>query len=152
MNRKFHTDNTLPTNGEVFVFGSNYGGRHGKGAALVAKEQFGAKYGEAKGYQYSDPILPGARVKHCYAIPTKNSALITLSLEVIKSHVETFIYFSRSNQHTFFVTRVGCGLAGYKDEQIAPMFSGCGDNVIFPEEWKPYLEPKMNYPLSELPA
>lgn len=125
-----HADGILPTNNEVFVFGSNYAGRHGKGAALVAKEQFGAAYGIGSGF------MSAGSPKHSYAIPTKGHKLEVLSLGVIKTHVNCFIKFA--NKHStmkFFVSRIGCGLAGYQDHQIAPLFKGCEDNVIFPEEW-----------------
>ncbi|MEW5890676.1 MAG: hypothetical protein AB1768_16940 [Pseudomonadota bacterium] len=132
----FHDDGTLPTNGEVFVFGSNLAGRHGKGAALVAAQRFGAKYGAASGYMLGEN--PGA---HCYAIPTKDASLRTLSLDEIEYHVGQFRKAVAGDLSglTFFVTRVGCGLAGYKDGEIAPMFVGFPDNCSFPKEWERWL-------------
>lgn len=137
-NRRFHKDHTLPMNGEIFVFGSNLAGRHGKGAALVAKNEFNAINGRAEGYQYQETTYIGP-TRHCYAIPTKDEHIQTLPLNRIRIYVHTFVKFSKRSQATFFVTRVGCRLAGYKDEDIAPMFAECGDNVIFPEEWRLFL-------------
>ena len=129
----FHEDYDIPFNGEVFVFGSNLAGRHGKGAALVARNKFGAEYGNGKGF------MNNSKGKS-YAIPTKNKNLHTLSLEEIKASVEEFREFVDNSSEKFFITRIGCGLAGYCDDDIAPMFMGFPlDRCCFPEEWKAYL-------------
>jgi len=112
-------------NKEVFVFGSNLAGRHGKGAALYARKFHGAVYGVGVG-------LTG----NSYAIPTKGYNLEILPLETIAKYVEQFKEFAVNNpQYTFKVTRVGCGLAGYKDADISPMFKGSPPNCILPDEW-----------------
>jgi hypothetical protein len=109
----------------VFVFGSNLAGRHGKGAALTARIDYGAEMGVARG-----------PTGNAYAIPTKTSDLKPLSLEAIYFHIQDFLLYARKNKHMkFFVTRVGCGLAGYKDEDIAPMFRGAPNNCELPEGW-----------------
>lgn len=126
---KYHRDGTLPENGEVFVFGSNLAGIHGAGAAKVAKEKFGAVWGKGD-------FAHG----QSYAIPTKDEKIETIPLEWISNYVEEFVNYTHENLNTkFFVTRVGCGLAGYKDEDIAPMFKGA-KNCSFAEEWRQYLE------------
>ena len=113
---------------EIFVFGSNLAGRHGKGAALDAKRYHGAINGRGFGMQGSS-----------YAIPTKDANLTTLSLDRIKPYVITFVRFARDNPDlNFFVTRVGCGLAGYTDQDIAPMFKAAPANCQLPQEWKQY--------------
>lgn len=127
---KFHIDGTLPTNLEMFVFGSNLAGRHGAGAAKIAQSMFGAKYGFGRGIMGSS-----------WAIPTKSRDLRTLPLSEIKEYVSDFVNYIQHVDLEFFVTRVGCGLAGYKDHQIAPMFKGA-INCSFAEEWCPYLEEK----------
>ncbi|MBP5334710.1 MAG: hypothetical protein J6Y61_02860 [Bacteroidales bacterium] len=110
--------------GEVFVFGSNLQGMHLGGAARLAHERFGAVYGQGIG-------LFG----QSYALPTMN-----LSLEEIARYVDEFILFA--DQHpelTFLVTRVGCGIAGFSDEQIAPLFARAFalPNVYLPASfWK----------------
>lgn len=110
---------------EIFVFGSNLAGRHGKGAALFAKNYHNAKYGVGIG-----------RTGNAYAIPTKDENLRTLSLGDIKSYINDFLRYATNNQDLVFkVTRIGCGLAGYKDEQIAPMFSGAPSNCNLPSGW-----------------
>ncbi|CAG0976567.1 hypothetical protein RHDC4_01621 [Rhodocyclaceae bacterium] len=134
---RFHDDGTLPSNGEVFVFGSNLAGRHGKGAAVIAKQRFGANYGVSAGYMFGG--TPGA---HCYAVPTKDANIRTLPLDEIEYHVSQFRKAAAESDLfglTFFVTRIGCGLAGYKDADIAPMFAGFPDNCSFPKEWERYL-------------
>lgn len=112
-------------NKEIFVFGSNLAGRHGKGAALDARIKHGAVYGIGVG-------MTG----NSYAIPTKGHNLEVLPLSKIAQHVEQFKNFATENkQYTFNITRVGCGLAGYTDEQMAPLFNGCPPNCILPKEW-----------------
>jgi hypothetical protein len=113
----------------IFVFGSNLAGRHGKGAALYAVDAYGAKYGVGMG-----------RTGHAYAIPTKDAELNTLALEYIHHQVKEFLEYARYyKDEVFFVTRIGCGLAGYTDAQIAPMFRGAPDNCIFDIKWKSFL-------------
>lgn len=126
----YHKDGTVPKNGAIFVFGSNTAGRHGKGAALAAKEKFGARRGIGEG-------LTG----NAYGIPTKNGSLEVLSLKRIRAGVRRFReHTKRNKEETYFVTRVGCGLADYKDSQIAPFFRGATRRCSFPMEWKEWLE------------
>lgn len=109
----------------VFVFGSNLAGRHGRGAALFAKDQRGAELGKGIGYQGNS-----------YAIPTKDGALRSLPLETIRKHVDEFIGFARAHPElTFQVTAIGCGLAGYQPADIAPMFKDAPANCIMPFEF-----------------
>lgn len=114
----------------IFVFGSNLAGRHGKGAALYALKNHGAIYGQGIGMQ-----------NQSYAIPTKDEKLKTLPLEKINIYVRDFLEFASENQNlNFLVTRIGCGLAGYKDWQIAPMFKNYTHNCKMPIEWEEYLK------------
>ena len=114
---------------EIFVFGSNLAGRHGKGAALEAKRKHGAIYGQGVGLQ-----------GRSYAIPTKDAKLAPLSLGEIKTHVEQFLQFAKDNpQHVFIVTPIGCGLAGYHPLDIAWMFRGASENVRLPGEFRELL-------------
>jgi hypothetical protein len=113
----------------IFVFGSNLAGRHGKGAALYAKQNHGAIYGQGVGRQGNS-----------YAIPTKDEKLRTLPLVDIAQYVEKFLrYAAYYKELEFEVTRIGCGLAGYKDWQIAPMFKNAPSNCNLPDEWKEYV-------------
>lgn len=130
MSRKYHADGTQPTDGAVFVFGSNLAGYHGGGAAKAALDHFGAERGVGFG--------PTGR---SFAIPTKDRAIESLPLSDIATHVALFIEHAKQRpQESFFVTRIGCVLAGYKDSQIAPMFADAPDNCSMPEPWKKYLE------------
>lgn len=114
----------------VFVFGSNLAGRHGKGAALYARLHCGAKYGQGVGRQ-----------GNAYAIPTKDYSLRTLPLHIIRQHIDVFLQYAEEHSDTvFIVTRIGCGLAGYRDENIAPMFRGAPDNCHLPNEWKRFYD------------
>ncbi|MBD5257567.1 MAG: hypothetical protein HDS52_02600 [Barnesiella sp.] len=93
---------------EIFVFGSNLAGNHGGGAARTALERFGAIRGQGVGLQGQS-----------YAIPTMQGGV-----ETIKPYVDEFIALAREwDQTTFYVTRIGCGIAGFKDEEIAPLFA-----------------------------
>jgi hypothetical protein len=127
---KFHRDGTKPMRDEIFVFGSNLAGIHGAGAALEAKRSFGAIQGNGIGY-----------CNYSYAIPTKDHNIQTMSLGTIKPYIDAFLVFARENPNTeFWLTRVGCGLAGYDDSDIAPMFCGASENCSFPDKWKKILE------------
>lgn len=110
---------------QIFVFGSNLAGRHGKGSALEAVRTYGAIYGQGEGLQGNS-----------YAIPTKDHKLKKMPLELIRYHVMVFLQFARANpQMVFKVVAIGCGLAGYKPAQIAPMFDYAPDNVHLPYEF-----------------
>jgi hypothetical protein len=110
---------------EVFVFGSNEAGIHGAGAAKTAMEKYGAVYGVGEG-------LHG----RSYAIPTKDARIKTLQLHMVAYYVERFIAFARRHlDMQFFVTRIGCGLAGFTDDQIGPLFKGAPANVELPYGW-----------------
>lgn len=111
---------------EIFVFGSNLSGRHGKGAAKQAL-QWGAKIGKGLGFEGST-----------YAIPTKDKNIQTLPIPSIKEHVDNFIKFAKINQHLkFFVTAIGTGLAGYSAEEIAPLFKSAEyvNNIYLPKKF-----------------
>ena len=109
---------------EVFVFGSNTVGRHGKGAAKTAMK-WGAKYGQGEG-------LMG----RTYGIPTKGHDMrVSLQLKNIEMYVVRFGHFADLNPRlTFLVTEIGCGLAGFKPKDIAPMFTRAAElpNVHLP--------------------
>jgi hypothetical protein len=113
----------------VFVFGSNLAGRHGKGAALWARQHRGAIYGQGVGRQGIS-----------YAIPTKDHQLHVLPLELIRGYVDEFLrYASRCANLRFEVTPIGCGLAGYRPDQIAPMFANAPSNVTLPSAFRAVL-------------
>lgn len=113
----------------IFVFGSNLAGRHGKGAAETAKRQHGAKAGVGVGPTGT-----------AYAIPTKDEALRTLSLNTIAHHVSNFIGYARAHPELEFqVTPIGTGLAGYKHTDIAPFFLMAPANCHLASEWRAIL-------------
>ncbi len=112
---------------EVFVFGSNLAGMHGGGAAYVAFKKFGAIMGCGVGLQGQS-----------YAIPTMQGGV-----ETIKPYVDEFITFAADHPELFFyVTRIGCGIAGFRDKEIAPLFAkAIGlENVCLPETFVKVLE------------
>jgi len=114
---------------DIFVFGSNELGRHGAGAAKVAATRYDAVYGVGVG--------PTGRA---YAIPTKSrpsrGTRDTLPLHKIAGYVADFLKHAAANPtDRFLVTRIGCGLAGYTDEQIAPLFKPAPENVQLPLAW-----------------
>ncbi len=108
--------------GEVFVFGSNLSGQHMGGAARIAHERFGAKWGIGVGLQGQS-----------YAIPTMQGGV-----ETIRPFVDEFITFARANQQfVFLVTPIGCGIAGFSAKQIAPLFVEARqvDNIVLPKSF-----------------
>jgi hypothetical protein len=116
----------VPKRNYIFVFGSNEAGIHGAGAAHDALRHFGAVYGQGIGPQGES-----------YAIPTKDHKLHTLPIATIDTYVACFLAYARFQDHKcFHVTRIGCGLAGYSDYDIAPLFKGASINCILPFGWR----------------
>lgn len=113
---------------EVFVFGSNLGGFHGGGAARVAHQRFGAVWGQGVGLQGQS-----------YAIPTMQGGV-----ETIKPYVDQFIEFAKGHPElTFLVTPIGCGIAGFTTDEIAPLFLPALDidNILLPKSFVTALNP-----------
>ncbi len=107
---------------EIFVFGSNLQGIHGGGAARIAKEKFGAIMGQGIGLQGQS-----------YAIPTMQGGV-----ETIRPYTDEFIKFAKAHPELhFLVTRIGCGIAGFRDEEIAPLFREAieVENISLPREF-----------------
>jgi hypothetical protein len=110
--------------GEVFVFGSNASGMHGAGAARTAFEKFGAAWGEGHG-------LHG----QSYGIDTMSG------MRVMEDEVRAFLEFADAHPDLkFLVTKVGCGIAGYTPEEVAPLFTGSPPNVVLPDEFRAVLD------------
>lgn len=112
---------------EIFVFGSNLAGMHGGGAARAAYKKFGAIWGQGVGLQGQS-----------YGIPTMHRGV-----NRIQPYVDEFIIFAEEHPEMhFLVTRIGCGIAGFTDEEIAPLFRRAMklENVSFPESFWKYLE------------
>ncbi|MBI1340118.1 hypothetical protein GC169_07920 [bacterium] len=126
----WHTDGTLPTGPDwIYVFGSNLAGFHAGGAARAAVDRFGAVTGVAEG--------PTGRA---YAIPTKDQMIRTLPLERVAEGVARFLdHAAATPDRRYFVTRVGCGLAGFRDQDIAPLFRPAPENCSFADAWRPFL-------------
>ena len=107
---------------EIFVFGSNLAGAHGGGAALLAYRKFGAIWGQGVGLQGQS-----------YGIPTMQGGV-----ETIAPYVDEFIAFAKDHPElTFFVTKIGCGIAGFSEAEISPLFKAAHGiaNIILPRGW-----------------
>lgn len=125
-----HIDSLQPN--EIFVFGSNRQGMHGGGAARTALKKFGARMGVGSGLQ-----------GHSYAIPTMHGGP-----EAIRPYVDAFIEFARTHPSlTFLVTRIGCGIAGYKDSDIAPLFAQALNtgNIVLPASFVAELSKNLSH-------
>jgi hypothetical protein len=112
---------------QVFVFGSNEAGIHGAGAAKLAEQKFGAIMGVGYGLQGQS-----------FGIPTKDTFIRTLSLDKIEFYIYSFLTEAMEYPDTeFLVTKIGCGLAGYSEDQIANLFKGkfIPENVTLPESF-----------------
>ena len=112
---------------EIFVFGSNLSGMHGGGAALIAYERFGAVWGQGVGMQGQS-----------YGIPTMQGGV-----ETIRPYVDEFIrYAAQHPEYKFLVTRIGCGIAGFSDAEIAVLFRDAigHENIILPRTFVEVLE------------
>ena len=128
MENRIVSDNITKLNpNEIFVFGSNLSGRHGKGAAKQALT-WGAIWGQGAGLQ-----------GRTYGIPSKNASITrTLSVKEIKPFVDDFIQFAKDNQNLIFlVTEIGCGLANLTPKEIAPLFKEAIDieNIHLPKRF-----------------
>lgn len=111
---------------QIFVFGSNVEGIHGAGAALTAMKW---------GAQYRNGVGPQGRT---YAIPSKTTPWVTMTVDEIKVHVDDFITHATNHpEQIFLVTEIGCGLAGWAAEDIAPLFkSAVGvENIHLPNSF-----------------
>ena len=107
---------------DIFVFGSNLSGAHAGGAARLAFQKFGAQWGQGVGLQ-----------GNTYAIPTMQGGVDT-----IKPYVDEFIEFAKNNPElSFYVTKIGCGIAGFSEEEIAPLFKMALDisNIHLPKDF-----------------
>lgn len=121
---------------EIFVFGSNTLGQHGGGSARAAYEKYGAAMGIAYGITGDS-----------FAIPTLDHKYRQLDLATIQSYVNGFIaYAVRHEEMNFTVVEIGCGIAGFKVEQIAPMFKNAldMDNVVLPQSFVKFLKEEQN--------
>lgn len=128
----------MDTSKMVFVFGSNTAGIHGAGAAKYARLHKDAKLGSWFG-----------RTGDSWAIPTKGhltdfrgKLLVggTLPLEQIQQYVHAFLaYAKQTPEIEYQITCIGCGLAGLRHQDIAPMFKDAPDNCYFDNKWFPYL-------------
>jgi hypothetical protein len=117
----------------IFVFGSNLQGIHGAGAALFAKNERGAVMNEEEGLFGQSYALPTCGLWDGRRFPA-------LPIGVVQRNVEEFLYLAtrRGDLH-FQVTRVGCGLAGLRDEDVAPMFQHASRNCLFDTAWQQWL-------------
>lgn len=120
------------TDPRVFVFGSNLRGIHGAGAARYAATALGALTGVNEG-----------RTGRSYALPTCSKPGVPLSLREVKRHVDRFLLhaeFAKADEREydtrFFVSAVGCGIAGFKESEIAPLFKDAPDNCDLPPGWR----------------
>lgn len=119
----------------VFVFGSNEAGVHGAGAAKVAYKKHGARWGFSYGHMGDS-----------FAIPTKDKKIETLPIERIKQYVQGFLAYAAGCPNICFqVTQIGCGLAGYRAHEIAPLFKEATENVEFDSAWGLYLPSHLKF-------
>lgn len=117
---------------EIFVFGSNLAGAHGGGAALLAYRKFGAVWGQGVGLQGQS-----------YGIPTMQGGV-----ETIKPYVDEFYRFAvKHPEYKFLVTRIGCGIAGFTPEEIAPLFTSVVElnNVVLPKDFVEIIQEKNSW-------
>lgn len=116
-----HIERLAPN--EVFVFGSNASGAHGGGAARFAYDRFGAVWGQAEGLQ-----------GQAYGIDTMSGPA------VFAEHARRFLVFAAEHpEFRFLVTEVGCGIAGYRPDEVADFFAGAGENVVLPASFEEVL-------------
>jgi hypothetical protein len=115
---------------DVFVFGSDLAGRHASGDALVALRRYGAVYGRGMGLQ-----------GRSYAIPVRDEKGKHLPIAVIARYVDAFLRFAVIHRETtFHVSRIGCAREAYRDDEVAPLFTGAPPNCRLPKGWQRFLQ------------
>lgn len=126
----------------IYVFGTNTLGFHNRGISLIAYSKYGAQWGKCFGH-YGDS----------FAIPVVDRDIQPLPLETIENFIKGFIAYAETHpKRNFLVTRIGCGIAGYTNKDIAPLFASSPLNCIFDEEWKSWLPYHRTYTGSTLNA
>lgn len=126
---QFHPENIIPSGDWIFVFGGNLAGGHSKGAAKIARLNFRAVNGVGRG-----------PTGMAYAIPTKDERRQRLPLPQIAEAIGDFLCYARSHTElNFFVTRVGCDVACYSDDEIGPKFALASPNCSLPDHWQRYV-------------
>lgn len=124
----------------IFVFGSNTGGIHGAGAAATAHKLHGAIWSKGFGHYGNSFAIPTKGVIAHNNRAIENKVGETLPMSEIRWYVHQFLVYSYNHPElTLQVTRIGCGLAGLKDEDIAPMFANASSNCQFDSKWQPIL-------------
>ena len=119
----------------IFVFGSNESGVHGAGAAATAYKSKGARWGKSYGHHGDS-----------FAIPTKDEYIETMPIERVAQYVQGFLAYAKGHRKLKFqITAIGCGLAGFTHQEIAPLFKDAPANCFFDELWRPILGDKHNY-------
>jgi hypothetical protein len=125
----------MPNKNMIFVFGSNLSGIHGAGAAAYAHRMRGAQMGVGEG-------ITG----QSYALPTKGLNISFMPLDEVVKHVRFFLDYAELFPNIpYQVTCVGCGLAGFKNSEIAPLFKNAPDNCHFDTKWYKYLGDNKSY-------
>ena len=130
-----HKDGSQPKNPDaIFVFGSNTEGQHWGGAAAAAFHHYGAKWGKSFGASGKSFAIPSVEVTLDRKGNEKSRR--TLELAELRAYVKRFRrYVTAHPDLEFFLTRVGCSIAGLKDEDVGPMFGPPQPNVNYPKEW-----------------
>lgn len=109
----------------VFVFGSNLEGVHGKGAAKEVLDHWGARWGVGNGM-----------CGNSYALPTKWTWRKSMTISEVAESVRAFLGYAAGSERTFLVTKIGCGYAGFTEDEIRPVFQNAPPNCVLPEGWR----------------
>lgn len=119
---------------EIFVFGSNTAGIHGRGAALQAYKQFGCPYGFGEGLHiesqtYAFPTLAVPKGRKSFSLEPRTDD------ELLASVRKLYETAQKNPNLTFLLTKVGCGLAGYEESHMITLFRGTPANIVKPKGW-----------------
>jgi len=111
---------------QIFIFGSNGLGKHIGGAARQAFEKFGAQMGVSEGW-----------CGQAYAFPTLNKHFQKCSMRQLRASRDRLFKVCEQNpEYEFLLTKIGCGIAGFKDAEIKPLFDVHPINLTMPIEWQ----------------
>lgn len=130
MGLKFHDDKVVPSNGWVYVFAANLGGKLTSPKARIARNNFRVAYGTAEG-----------RSEMAYALPVRDRKMALLPLDFVASAVARFIEHARQRpREEFFITRIGCEEGEFDEREMASLFAACPENCSLPEAWRDHVQ------------
>lgn len=139
---QFHAENIIPSGNWIWVFACDESGKHAKGKARIARVNFRAEFGTARG-----------PTGHAYAIPVYDRQMRLLPASAIEQSIAEFLHYAQSHSTIdFFVNRIACGPGELSDDLVGPLFVNASPNCSLPDTWRLYVAQARSKPLAKLPT